>query len=369
MTVVRVKGFQIFKDRHGRMRCYHRRTKTAVDLTKAPFGSAEFFAECARIAEAGKLALPPKPGTLGLLITEYRKHAAFTDLAAHTRADYQRIFDYLRPIEGTPLTRFDPPLVVRIRDKAAEGGRRRFANYVKAVLSTVFSWGVERGLLTTNPAKGVKNIRRPKGTPDANRPWMDSERHAVLDGSPPHLLPALALMAFTGLGPGDALRLPRTYYRDGKIATRRSKTGEPVYWPAPAPLRDVLQNAPAHDAMTLCANSDGKPWTISGFRASWRKFRLKLEAGGQINPGLTLYGLRHTVAVILRECGFDERTIADALGQRTIEMARHYAKGADLTIKMRDVAKKFEREVNRRRTKVSNLAAPVSNPAAKPQGR
>ena len=37
------------------------------------------------------------------------------------------------------------------------------------------------------------------------------------------------------------------------------------------------------------------------------------------------------MAVILREIGYDERTIADALGRRTIEMARHYAKGADLT--------------------------------------
>jgi hypothetical protein len=39
------------------------------------------------------------------------------------------------------------------------------------------------------------------------------------------------------------------------------------------------------------------------------------------------------VAVILRECGYDERTTADALGQKTIEMARHYARGADLTKK------------------------------------
>lgn len=368
MTVVRVRGFQIFADRHGRMRCYHRRTKTPVDLTKAPFGSAEFFAECSRIAETNKLALPPKPGTLGLLIVEYKKHAAFADLAPHTRSDYQRIFDYLRPIQDTPLVRFDPPLVVRIRDKAAEGGKRRFANYVKSVLSTVFSWGVERGLLATNPAKGVKNIRRPKGMPDANRPWMDGERHAVLDDAPAHMLPALALMAFTGLGPGDALRLPKTFYKDGKIATRRSKTGEPVYRPAPAPLRAVLKDAPRHDAITLCANSDGKPWTISGFRASWRKYRLKLEADNRVNPGLTLYGLRHSVAVILRECGFDERTIADALGQKTIEMARHYARGADLSRKMEGVAKEFGREVNRRRTKVSNLVAKVSNRASRAKG-
>lgn len=365
MTVVRVKGFQIFADRHGRMRCYHRRKKTAVDLTKAPLGSAEFFAECARISEANKLAIPPKAGTLVQLIADYKAHAAFTGLAEATRGDYQRIFNYLRPIEGTALHRFDAPLVVRIRDKAAEGGKRRFANYVKSVMSTLFSWAVERGLMTLNPAKGVKNIRRPRGMPDANRPWSDSERHAVLDGAPSHMLPALALMAFTGLGPGDTLRLPKTFFKDGRIATRRSKTGEPVYWQAPSPLRTIMKDAPKHDAITLCANSDGKPWTLSGFRASWRKFRLKLEADGKIGPGLTLYGLRHTVAVILRECGFDERTIADALGQKTIEMARHYAKGADLTNKMRDVAKKFGREVNKRRTKLSNPAAKLSNSRAR----
>jgi hypothetical protein len=45
MTVVRVKGFQIFKDRHGRPRCYHRKTRTAVDLVKAPIGTPGFFAE------------------------------------------------------------------------------------------------------------------------------------------------------------------------------------------------------------------------------------------------------------------------------------------------------------------------------------
>jgi hypothetical protein len=49
-------------------------------------------------------------------------------------------------------------------------------------------------------------------------------------------------------------------------------------------------------------------------------------------------------------------------------MARHYAKGADLTIKMRNVAKKFEREVNKRRTKVPNLPEKVSNLGAKAGG-
>ena len=57
MTRVRVKGFKIFDDRHGKPRCYHRVTGRKIDLEKSPLGSAEFFAECARItavAEARK---------------------------------------------------------------------------------------------------------------------------------------------------------------------------------------------------------------------------------------------------------------------------------------------------------------------------
>jgi integrase len=351
VTVIRVKGFQIFVDRRGKLRCYHRKTRIPIDLVKAPIGSAEFFAECARINRISKGPDPPKPGTLGLLIAEYRASAAFVDLAPRTQTDYHRCLDYLKPIADTALIRFDRPLVVRIRDKAAATRGRRFGNYVKAVLSIVFAWGAERGYLTANPVEGIKDIRRNRGAPESNRPWADEERHNVLDSVPRHMKPALALMMFCGLGPKDALKLPCSFYCDGEIATQRSKTGEPIFWPAPAELRAILESAPKHNAITLCVNSNGKPWTESGFRASWRKERIKLEKTARVGSGLTLYGLRHTVAVILREAGYDERTIADALGQKTIEMARHYAKGADLRPKMRSVVSVLDAELNKRRTK------------------
>ena len=54
----------------------------------------------------------------------------------------------------------------------------------------------------------------------------------------------LALLAYTGLGPKDAVSLPRSAFRDGEIATRRTKTGEPVFWPAPALLRAELAAMP-----------------------------------------------------------------------------------------------------------------------------
>jgi hypothetical protein len=248
MTIVRVKGFKIYLDCRKKLRCYHRETGTPIDLKKTPIGSAEFLAECARIAELAKAkaAGKEKPGTLGLLICDYRKSPVFQDLAPRTRADYQGLFEYLRPIADTPITSFNRPLVVRIRDKAASTLGRRRGNYVKAVLSILFSWGRERGYLADNPASGIKDIRRQKGAPEANRPWSDQERDAVIDAAPAHMRPAIALMMFTGLGPKDALTLPRNFARSGEIATRRAKTGEPVFWPMPRPLAAILDQAPPH---------------------------------------------------------------------------------------------------------------------------
>lgn len=268
MTVVRVRGFQIFKDRHGRLRCYHRKLRVTVDLKKTPIGSPEFFAECARIAAlADAKVAKDKPGTLGLLICAYRKSPALQDLAPQTRYDYQKMFDYLRPIADTPLVRFDRPLVVRIRDKAAASKGRRFGNYVKAVLSISFGWGRERGFLVDNPASGIKDLRRPKGAPEANRPWSDAERDAVLDAAPDHMRPAIALMMFTGLGPKDALTLPRNFVKGGEIATRRAKTGGPVFWPMPRPLAAIFAKAPSqrrHNALRQFPGPSLDPGRLPG---------------------------------------------------------------------------------------------------------
>ena len=217
---------------------------------------------------------PPKPGTLGLLISAYRSSREFLDLQARTRADYQRCLDYLKPIQDIPLARLDRALVVRIRDK----GSGRAPTALRKLCEDCFVDPIRVGGGTRvhgqKSRQKLRNIRRQKGAPEANRPWSNEERHVVLTAAPAHIQSAIALMMFTGLAPKDALRLPRPFYKEGEIATRRSKTGEPV-WPAPAAV-DVLSTSPCHDAVTLCANSFGRPWTESGFRASWRKVRSRL---------------------------------------------------------------------------------------------
>ena len=349
------KGFDIWQDRKPpfRWRCRHRKSGTMVDLDRFPLFSLPFYAECDRLVAAVK-ADEAKPGTLGLLITRFRdgSNLSWTDLAPRTRADYQRCFDYLHPIRDTALDRFTPPLVVKIRDKAAEKHGRRFGNYVMQVLSLTFVWGRERGFIRTNPAEGIKAIRRKKGAPEPNRPWTDAERHAVMAALPPHMRPPVSLMMFCGLDPQDALQLPRTAVSDGSIDTARGKTAVPVWLPLPQPVVDELAAAPKHMAITLCANSRGRPWSVSGFRASWRPIRLALEKEGKVQPGLTLKGLRHTVATILREMGKDYPTIAAMLGQKSEAMAKHYSRRADMSRQNAATVADFEVELNKRRTKI-----------------
>ena len=68
---------------------------------------------------------------------------------------------------------------------------------------------------------------------------------------------------------------------------------------------------------------------------------------------LPFVGLFPTVA----EMGFDDRTIADALGQSTEAMARHYSKRANRRQKMAKVVLSFDAELNKRGTKTVNLSS------------
>lgn len=162
----------------------------------------------------------------------------------------------------------------------------------------------------------------------------------------------IVLMMYCGLDPKDASMLPRSSIKDGLIDTRRAKTGQSVWIALPTSVQEAMATAPSHDAITICANSYGKPWTTSGFNASWQKIRNRLVEERAIELGLTLKGLRHTVTTILAESGSDDRTIADMLGQKTLAMAQHYSRRANRVRKLSVVVEDFAAEVNRRRTAV-----------------
>jgi integrase len=240
----------------------------------------------------------------------------------------------------------DQPRVIRIRDKAYKKRKRRFANYVIQVLSLLFTWGIPRRYLAINPALGVPKIRRPRTAKKVNRAWTVEEVWTVLDAATGGLKRAIALGAFGVCREGDAIRFARHSYNGREIRFTARKNGEEIWMPAPAPLRRILNEAP-EKGILLTANRWGKPYTESGFRASFFKLVRKLEGQEKVQPGLTFHGLRHTGGKLLREAGMSDADIQAMLGDRSPAMARHYSDEADKTIRRRAAIVKLERAMNR----------------------
>jgi integrase len=328
-SVVRVKGLQRFRNRKtGRVYCYHRASGRRLE---AEFGTPEFFAELASIEAAHKQQEKrhTAPRTLGDMIQAYMQSPRFRDLQPRTRKDYLGFLDDLKEIYAMPLAAVDKPFLARLRDDQAECRSWHYANYLLAVLSAVFKLAEEHGVMQTNPALRLAKLKRPKDRAQANRPWSPSEWAAIRDAAPPHMRLPLAIGALTGLRISDIVALPKTACRDGWLQHETAKRRVEICHPIDDELRAEILRAPAHDAITLCANSRGLPWTEDGLRCVFAKLRDELEEQGQVAPGLTIHGLRHMIASRLAEHDVSEHGIATWLGQKTSAMARHYSARAN----------------------------------------
>jgi integrase len=237
--VIRIRGVKAVRSK-GRLYYYHRKTMTR--LPGEP--GTTVFMDRLRELEAG-LAKPknPLPGALGALIRDYRRSPEFASLADRTRADYLRVFDYLKPLDGMPIAAIDGRFLYGVRDKAAAAKKRRFANYVIQVLRLVFNWGMRRALCERNPAVAVDLIRRPRNAPVVNRPWKLEELDVVLDAAPAELRIAIAIGAYVGLREGDMLRVTWACYDGSAFEVRQHKTGGSVWVKAHSRLCEILDTA------------------------------------------------------------------------------------------------------------------------------
>lgn len=308
---------------------------------EAEFGTAEFIDELALIERKLKTS-NALPGTLGLLLASYRNSPAFTDLAPASRHGYGRMMNLLKPLDAMPLVELSSQFFAGLRDRVAAKHGRRQANYVMAVLSVAFEHGKEHGIVSENPVKGVKRVKRARDARSANRPWALHECRTVINNMPQHLRLPVALAMFTGLRKGDVLALTKSAIRDGKIWRSTNKTGQKVSIPVHPDLSDLLATAPRHDAVTIAATRKGNPWTESGFNSSFIKAMAALKRDGKIGDGLTFHGLRHTVGTLLVQAGYDLDTVRRWLGQKTLAMAIHYSESADTSDRMNQVIEELD---------------------------
>jgi integrase len=319
---IRLRGLNAVTKKlaNGTKRTYYYAWKGGPPLDGLP-GSPEFVASYNE-AVARKV-LPPR-GTLLSVLQAYQASEDFTGLADSTRRSYVALI--LR-IEKTfadfPLAALTDRRTRGIfkdwRDRIATDSGRRQADYAWTVLARVLSWGLDRGLVSANPCERGGRLYRGSR---ADKIWTADDEAAFVKSSPAHLHLPLLLGLWTGQRQGDLLRLPWSAYDGTHIRLRQSKGGKPVSILVGAPLKAAL-DATSKRSTIILTNSDGKPWTSDGFRASWRK--ACIAAGVR---GLTFHDLRGTAVTRLALVGATEAEIGNITGHSLRDvhaiLDRHY---------------------------------------------
>ena len=291
----------------GSWRTYWYAWKSGPPLRGEP-GTPEFIAS---YNEAVARKVTPPRGTVLSVLTQYQASEDFRGLADSTRRSYVALITRIEKDFGDfPLSaltdRRTRGVFMVWRDEIAASAGRRQADYAWTVLARVLSWSFNRGLVAANPCERGGRLNRGGGR--AEKVWTDVDEAAFLERAPAHLHLPLLLALWTGQRQGDLLRLPWSAYDGTRIRLRQSKTGTPVSFKVGAPLKAALDATPKRSTIIL-TNSDGKPWTSDGFRASWGK---ACKAAGVV--GVTFHDLRGTAVTRLALVGCMEAQIAAITG-------------------------------------------------------
>ena len=305
---VRLRGINSKRKRlaDGSYRTYYWAWKGGPPLRGEP-GTAEFIAS---YNEAVAQKIMPPRGTLLILLQQYQASEDFRLLADSTRRSYipliVRIEKAFADFPLSALTdRRTRGIFMAWRDQIAATAGRRQADYAWTVLARVLAWSLNRGLIGVNPCERGGRLYRGSR---ADKIWTPADEAAFLQRAPAHLHLPLLLALWTGQRQGDLLRLPWSAYDGTHIRLRQSKTGRRVEIKVGAPLKAALDATPKRSTIIL-TNSEGKPWTSDGFRASWAK---ACKAAGVV--GMTFHDLRGTAVTRLALVGCTEPQIAAITG-------------------------------------------------------
>ena len=306
---VRLRGINQVTKRlaDGTLRTYRYAWKGGPPLSGEP-GTPEFVAS---YNDATSRKVAPPRGTLLSPLQQYQDSEDFRALADSTRRSSIALIKIIEKRFGSfPLSaltdRRSRGVFMGWRDQLAVSAGRRQADYAWTVLARVLSWSFNRGLVAANPCERGGRLYRGGGR--AEKIWTVADEAAFLERAPAHLHLPLLLALWTGQRQGDLLRLPWSGYDGKHVRLRQRKTGARVVIPVGAPLRAALDATPKISTIIL-TNSDGKPWTSDGFRASWRK---ACKLAGVV--GVTYNDLRGTAVTRLAIAECTEAEIATITG-------------------------------------------------------
>jgi integrase len=201
-------------------------------------------------------------------------------------------------------------------------------NHVKGRVAAVLNWGVDQGLIGTNPVKGIK---KPRAKSRGSEALLDATEHErLLDAAPTYLRNVLFTLHQTGARPCEVLAVEaRDFYaEEGLWILHAHKTahvtGKPrIIYLTPAVVELCKDLARNHPTGPLFRRASGKPFPPAYYLPRLvRQLRRKLGLRESITP----YGFRHSFATDALANGVPDAQVAELLGHSgTTMLHKHYS--------------------------------------------
>lgn len=189
------------------------------------------------------------------------------------------------------------------RDAYAD--RPRTADYAIQTVSRLFNWAKRRGLAKTNPAETIERLHRSNR---ADLIWLDEHMETFCKHASEELQWAVKLAVATGLRQGDLLTLRWSDVKEEAITLTTKKRSRLAVVPLIPEAKAVLAQIKKRGPFVL-TNSQGRPWTSDGFRASFNKARKRAKI-----EGLHFHDCRGSAATRFALAGFTDEQIALVFG-------------------------------------------------------
>ena len=279
--------------RHGKTVWYVRIGKGPRIRIHAVFGTPEFDAKY-RTAVSGEPAIrrgSAKAGTLTWLITRYRESTSWTDYSLTTRKQREGILRQIMANAGDkPYASITEAVITAGRDRRSTTPFQ--ARHFIDTMRGLFEWAKNAKLVKENPATPVRYPLQKKG--DGFPVWSEEDVSAYEARWPLGTRERvwLAVLLYTGMRRGDAVRLGRQHIRHGVATIKTEKSGftMEITIPLLPPLLEALRAGPTGELAFICG-VNGMPLTKesfgNNFRDACRAATIKKSAHGVRKIGAT----------------------------------------------------------------------------------
>lgn len=233
-------------------------------------------------------------------------------------------------------------LKTRKRGRAIVTGGRGTAARSVAVLSAIFSYAVAEGMLSDNPAQGVKLYISAKRERYLSLPELSTLGQALINaeeqGANPQAITIIRLLILTGARKSEIERLTWSEVDLDRscLRLRESKTGAKII-PLGEAAVEILKNLPrVGNQSYVFVGSTGGSYT--GTPRIWRKVRSDANLSD-----VRLHDLRHSFASVAVGQGHSLLMVGKVLGHKQARTTEVYAHLADDPV--RSVADQTAREI------------------------